>query len=112
MDQMNQNPMQPQQMMPGKPKASTGSLIAIVIILGIIIVGGIYYFMTSVPGPTPTDNQQAAAMDDTQAAASVQSLSQQSSSDALSDIEKDANATDLTGLDKASSDINTDVTTP
>lgn len=91
MDTFNPNQMPGLQ---GEPeKKSVGPLIAVIVILVLIVVGGLYFLNEraslnqSVPGIETND---------------VGSLEQQGSSDDLGSIEADLNATDLNLLDTSS----------
>jgi len=90
MDTFNPNQMPP---MPSESeKKSVGPLVAVIIILALIVVGGLYFLKqrssqnTYVP-PAETGDAVTA------------SLRQQGSSDDLNTIEADLNATDLDNLD-------------
>lgn len=97
MDNANQQPI------PEAPKAKkeggTGSIIAIIVIVLILIAGGYYYFTTGINPASPAGGDGAATED------AVAALNEQGTSDDLGDIEADLNATDLSGLDNAASDI-------
>ena len=95
MDTFNPNQM------PGVPnqteKKSVGPLIAVIVILALIIIGGLYFLKERASQPvytpsTTTDNVTA-------------SLNQQSSSDDLNSIEKDLNNTDVNNLDQGAAAI-------
>lgn len=91
MDTFNPNQMPPMQ---GQvEKKSTGSLIAVIIILALIIIGGLYFLKTR-------SSQNAYLPTDTADNGIIESLNQQSSSDELSSIEADLNATNLDNLDQ------------
>lgn len=95
MDTFNPNQMP---VMPGQvEKKSIGPLIAVVVILALIIIGGLYFLKERssqnvyVPAQT-TDNVTA-------------SLNQQSSSDTLDSIEADLNVTNLNNLDQGAAAV-------
>lgn len=95
MDTFNQNQMPP--MMAQPEKKSAGPLIAVIIILALIVVGGLYFLKARssqnlyVPADT-TDNV-------------TESLKQQGASDTLESIEADLNATDVNSLDQGAAAI-------
>lgn len=93
-----------QQPAPEAPKAKkeggTGSIIAIIVIVLILIAGGYYYFTTGINTAGFPVGEDGAATED-----AVAALNEQGTSDDLGDIEADVNATDLSGLDGAASDI-------
>lgn len=96
MDTFNPNQMPP---MPGQvEKKSVGPLIAVVIILALIIVGGLYFLKqrSSQPVYVPSTTQSDGI---------TTSLNQQSNSDELSSIEADLNATDVNNLDQGAAAI-------
>lgn len=95
MDTFNPNQMPP---MPGQAeKKSMGPLIAAIIILALIIIGGLYFLKTrsSQPVYTPTPTGDSI----------TESLNTQSSSDSLNSIEADLNATDLNNLDQGAAAV-------
>lgn len=95
--QMN-TPMTPPQapQTPSPEHKSLGGLIGIVVIIGILLVGGLYIW-----GKTIVENGA-----DTTTDAQTEALNSQSSSTKASDIEADLNATNLEGLDAELTDIN------
>lgn len=95
MDTFNPNQMPPMSATP--EKKSMGPLIAVIIILALIIIGGLYFLKTrsSQPVYTPTP-----ASDNI-----TESLNTQSSSDSLNSIEADLNATDLNNLDQGATAV-------
>lgn len=103
MDNFNPNPgqMPPQmpQMMNEPPKKSIGPLIAVIIILALIIVGGLY-FLKQRSSPAPVIPQPEGSGD-----AVIDSLDQQSNSDELDSIEADLNSTDFDNLDQGAAAI-------
>lgn len=96
MDTFNPNQMPP---MPGQTeKKSAGPLIAVIVILALIIIGGLYFLKerSSQPVYVPT----------TQSGDSVTAaLNQQSGSDNLNSIQSDLNNTDVNNLDQGASTV-------
>lgn len=95
MDTFNPNQMPP---MSGQTeKKSMGPLIAVIIILALIIIGGLYFLKerSSQPIYTPTPAGDGI----------TESLNTQSSSDELNSIEADLNATDLNNLDQGAAAV-------
>ncbi|MEK7117048.1 MAG: hypothetical protein AAB837_02700 [Patescibacteria group bacterium] len=95
MDTFNPNQMPP---MPNQAeKKSIGPLIAVIIILTLIVVAGLYFLKTrsdqNIYTPTETGDNITT------------SLNQQSASDNLNSIEADLNATDLNNLDQGAAAI-------
>ena len=98
MEQMNMNtgtqtPQTPEE------KKSVGATVSVIIIVLVLALGG-YYFLKQIP--TSSDVLTPA---ETQADSAISSLSTQGTSTDLSDIQKDLDATDLSGLDAGLSDI-------
>jgi len=89
--------------MPQEEK-SVGALIGSIIVVAVIVIGGIYFWMTR-SGETPSTETsplgQTVPPDQETAA-----LLNQGTSDEISDIEKDLNATNLNNLDAGMNDIN------
>lgn len=85
-----------------KKEGGFGSTLAIIVIILILIAGGVYYFTVGI-----------STVDDTavegDAAADVAALNEQGTSDNLTDIEADLNATDLSGLDNAAADVDAEL---
>lgn len=81
-------------------KKSTGAIISIIVIV-LILAAGAYYFLKQVP---LTDNVILTPAE-TQADASISALSTQGTSTDLADIQKDLDATNLSGLDAGLSDV-------
>lgn len=103
MDQMQQNPTGTPVGMPPEEK-SMGALIGSIIVIAVIVIGGIYFWMTRngespVPGETPPLGQTVAPDQETAA------LLNQGTSSEISDIEKDLNATNFDNLDAGMGDI-------
>jgi hypothetical protein len=97
MDNFNPNQMPP---VMGEPhKKSMGPLLAVIIILALIIVGGLY-LLKKQTGDTYSPNQSDAVVD---------SLSTQNESDDLDSIEADLNATIIDNLDQGASVIEADL---
>ncbi len=84
----------------GAEKKSTGAIISIIVIVLVVAFGG-YYFLKQVP-LTSNDVLTPA---ETQADASISALSVQGTSTDLADIQKDLDATNLSGLDAGLGDI-------
>ena len=82
---------------------SSGPVVGIVIIVILLIVGGIYFWFSA---KNYENNQQPPTIQSGgETDAVVNQLNAQSSSDNISDIEKDLNATDLGNLDSESNDL-------
>ena len=96
MDTFNPNQMPPQG--PVEKKSSIGSLIAVIVILVLIVVGGLYFLnqRASQPSYIPPAEQGDAI---------TESLNQQSNSDDLNSIEADLNATDINNIDQGASAV-------
>lgn len=84
--------------MPGEKKP-VGAIISIVVIV-LVLAFGAYYFLKQVPttGSVLTNAE-------TQADQTISSLSSQGTSTDLADIQKDLDATNLSGLDAGLGDI-------
>lgn len=95
MDTFNPNQM------PGMPSqmsnSSKGPLIAVIIILALIIVGGLYFLKERATQKVYIPNQQGDTV--------TTSLNTQSSSDDLNSIERDLKATDVNNLDQGAAAI-------
>ena len=89
--------------MPPMPaeKKSTGAVISIIVIVLVVAFGG-YYFLKQVP---LTGGDEVLTTAETQADASISALSTQGTSTDLADIQKDLDATNLSGLDAGLADI-------
>ena len=81
-------------------KGSTGPVISIVVIV-LVLAFGAFYFLKQVP---LADNSTLTPAE-IQADQAISTLSTQGTSIDLTDIEKDLNATDLSGLDAGLADI-------
>ena len=79
-------------------KKSMGPLIAVIIILALIIVGGLYFLKER-------SSQQAYVPTAPVSDSITESLNQQSSSDDLNSIETDLNATDVNNLDQGAAAV-------
>ena len=86
---------------PKKNGDSLGPTISSIVIVLLLVLGGIYYFTKGIGEVQPTGDQ-AAAGDEA-------ALRQQSQSTDLADIEADVNATDLSALDEASADFDSEL---
>jgi uncharacterized protein HemX len=98
-NQMNNQMNQPAPM--PENKTSTGTMIASIIILLIIILGGVYFFKNiknTEESMDTTAQEQAQAESSTNAY--VQSQSSQNSSDDVTSIETDINATNIDSVDQ------------
>lgn len=83
-------------------KKSVGAIVSIIIIVFVLAFGA-YYFLKQVP--VESENESRLVPSETQVDTTISNLSTQGTSTELSDIEKDLNATDLTGIDAGLSDI-------
>ena len=100
---MNPNTM-PMSSMPGAPeKKSYGPLIAVIVILFLIVVGGLY-FLGQRMSRNSYDNLQQPTQDEV-----TQGLNNQSSDDNVSSIEADLKATDINSLDQGAAVIESDL---
>ena len=98
MEQMNMNPGAQMPPMP-EEKKPVGAVISIIVIV-LVLAFGAYYFLKQVP--MEADSLTTAEV---QADQAISALSTQGTSTELSDIQKDLDATDLSGLDAGLSDI-------
>jgi len=98
MDQeQNQNeaPMQEAPVEESAPKEkSAGGVISTIIIVVIILIGAVYLFTSREPAIEMTPEEISTAPD-----AQVEALMEQGTSDSLTTIEEDLDATELEGLD-------------
>ena len=105
MDTMNQmgNNMQNQMggMMP--EKKSYGALIAVIVILALIVIGGLYFLGQRM------DKSSYATSPKNEADPITESLKNQSDSDSLSAIEKDLNSTNVSNLDQGATAMQAEV---
>lgn len=92
------NPSQMPPMQADVNKKSAGPLIAVIIILALIIIGGLYFLRTrsAQPAYVPTTPEGDVV---------TESLNKQGNSDDLNSIEADLNATNLDNLDQGASAI-------
>lgn len=89
-----------------KEEKSMGALIGSIIVVAVIVIGGIYFWMTrssesTAPVTTETSPLGQTVTPDKEIAA----LQNQGTSDEISDIEKDLNATNFDNLDAGMGDI-------
>lgn len=89
MDTFNPNQMPP--LGAETNKKSAGPLIAVIIILALIVIGGLYFLKERSSQPTYVPETSDAT---------TESLKEQGSSDDLNSIEADLKATDVDGLDQ------------
>ncbi len=82
-------------------KKSVGAIISIIVIV-LVLAFGAYYFLKQVPAPADNGTLTSA---ETQADASITALSTQGTSTEIADIQKDLDATDLSGIDAGLNDI-------
>lgn len=106
MDQMQQNGMGTPAGMPQEEK-SMGALVGSIIVIAVIVIGGVYFWMTrsgesTTPTPIETPPLGQTVTPDQETAA----LLNQGTSNEIPDIEKDLNATNLNNLDAGMNDIN------
>lgn len=80
-------------------KGGFGPVLGIIVIIILLALGGLYYFTTGI-NKIPSYNENDGT---------INALEEQSSSDAISDIEADLNATDLSEVDTLLEDINADL---
>jgi hypothetical protein len=97
MDTFNPNQMPP--MLNDLNKKPMGPLIAVVIILALLIVGGLYFLKERSVQPVYVPTATSDSITD--------SLNKQSGSDDLNSIEKDLNATNIDNLDQGAAAIET-----
>ncbi|MFH0804028.1 MAG: hypothetical protein V1896_00280 [Candidatus Zambryskibacteria bacterium] len=99
MDTFNPNQMPP---IPSDTnKKSMGPLVAVIIILALIIIGGLYFLKQR--------SSQETYVPATENDAITDSLNTQSNSDNLNSIEADLNATDINNLDQGASAIDAEL---
>jgi hypothetical protein len=101
MDTFNPNQMPPMQMQTEPQKKSVGPLVAVIVILALIIVGGLYFLKERSTQEVYTPPVEQIEQTDT----ITQSLNQQNTSDELDSIETDLNATDIDNLDQGAAAI-------
>lgn len=78
-----------------------GPLLGIIVIIALLALGGFYYFTR---GVNQIPSYEASEQD-----ATVEALEEQSTSDAIADIEADVNATDLSEIDALLDDLEADL---
>lgn len=81
-------------------KKSVGSIIGIIVIV-LVLAGGAYYFLIMLPASTTGSLSPV----ETQVDSAISALSKQGTSTEISDIQKDLDSTNLTGLDVGLSDV-------
>jgi hypothetical protein len=95
MDTFNPNQMP---IAPNQPVTkSMGPLIAVIVILALIVIGGLYFLKERVSQPVYTPTTGGDSITD--------SLNSQGSSDELNSIEADLNATDVNNLDQGAAAV-------
>jgi cytoskeletal protein RodZ len=82
-------------MQPTSNENSVGPVVAIIIVLALVILGGLYFWGQR-GNNTETNSNTTATTQESEVTASIES---QSSSDASADIESDLNNTNVTNLD-------------
>lgn len=105
MEPTQQNQTETPAGMPQEEK-SVGALIGSIIVIAVIVIGGIYFWMTrngesTAPATTETPSLGQTVTPDQETAA----LLNQGTSSEVSDIEKDLNATNFDNLDAGMGDI-------
>lgn len=86
---------------PSEGKSPTGSIAGIVVIVLVLTIGA-YYFLRQVPTAPENENLSPAEI---QEDSSLSALSTQGTSTELVDIQKDLDATNLSGIDAGLSNI-------
>ena len=106
-NQPNTTPINPiGTVMPQPPKApqkSVGSVVGVVVIVLVLVLGGLYFWgqqLNTKGAMTPDEIRNTAD-------ASIANFQQQSTSDDISSIQADVDATNLDNLDKEIQDIGT-----
>ncbi len=102
MENLNQEGMG----MPGMSpeKKSYGPLIAVIIILALVVIGGLYFLGQRMSGD-PYANMDT----ETTADENVEALNSQSDSDETASIEADLKATNVDGLDQGAAAIESEI---
>jgi flagellar basal body-associated protein FliL len=90
---------------PMPEEKSSMTSIASIILIVVVLAAGAFYFFKQVPVPTEQTPATNTTPAQEQADATVSGLSAQGTSTDLTDIQKDLNATDLSGVDAGLSDI-------
>lgn len=83
-------------------KKPIGSIISITVIVFVLAFGA-YYFLKQVPAPV--DEATTLTPTEIQADSTISTLSNQGTSTDLTEIQKDLNATNLSGLDEGLSNV-------
>lgn len=96
------NPSQMPPMVGQTEKKSMGPLIAVIIILALIVIGGLYFLKER-------SSQKTYVPIVEQSDGIVESLNQQGSSDELNSIEADLNATNLDNLDQGATAVESEL---
>lgn len=92
---------------PSKPSGNFGPVIGIIIIVIVLALGGFYYFTTEVKELAQGEQDASQIVADEEEA-----LRAQSDSSDLADIEADLNASDFSGLDEASAELDGELGAP
>jgi hypothetical protein len=98
MDTINPNQMPPMPVV--EEKKSKGPLVAVIIILALIIIGGLYFLKQRASQPVYTPQTTDSI---------TESLNTQSSSDDLNSIEADLNSTNIDNIDQGASAIDAEL---
>lgn len=106
MDTFNPSQMPPLQNQEAPNGSSIGPLVAVIIILVLIVVGGLYFLKERSEQQiyTPTQTEEQVQEDPV-----VESFSEQSYSDDLGSIERDLNNTDINSVDQGSTQIEAEI---
>lgn len=103
-EQQNVASATPDAPLPKKREGVTGQIVAIIVILAVLAVGGWYYFNQSglqkEAGPAATAEELQKSSDP-----AVQAMLQQGTSDDPASIEADVNATDFSAIDASAAAI-------
>lgn len=83
-------------------KKPVGAIISIIVIVFVLVFGA-YYFLKQVPGPEGLGGTLTS--EEVQADATISTLSKQSTSTNIADIQKDIDDTDLSNIGTGLSDI-------
>jgi len=87
------------------PKKSVGPIVGVIIIILVIILGGLYFWGSKLNMPTTGEESAASIM--AKPDAQTESLKSQGTSDTVSSIETDLNATNVNGLNQEMGTIET-----
>lgn len=82
-------------------KGGVGPVLGIIVIIILLALGGLYYFTQGV-NKIPTYDESGQGDD------AAMQMQEQSNSDAIADIEADANATDFSEIDALLNDLDAD----